>query len=1017
MIRSAALKVALLAAALTAVARAQPIQVSETDARYFQWRGNDRVQLIGYDYYSLFNTDQIDPKLDWTDDSGKPYYEQFIDMLVDNDLNFTRCFITSGWDNDRFPWARVDTPDAPLKVTSEHPGGERYPLVNLEEWDPVFWSRARAILDYASERGVVVQVCLIDECGLESGPGERRWPFHPFNPANNLPGTMGAWMLPAGLESGVPAAYDLGNQALRDMYVAYFKKWVAETEGLDNIIFEIGNEHTSGLRFHRWAVEMLRDVAQCPFLISANAFVDADRIYAMGGIEVIADHGPKTPFSTKALARDWRRFDKPMIVDTDGWFTSEEEYALTLASLQTALDQGAHVNHKARDRVRRGPEERIFVQHMRDLQRRSGGGAKWAWPKEVLDGERVEVVYDRRPMEYGVYLRRADVDDGWATIADERGKWCVYNQIENPSEHAGRYLYFAVDPGAFGRGPMTLDLELEAFLDAEEEGSVIIEYATEAGDFAGRETIALPKTRWETVTARLDDAVLGARQHNVADFRIDCGAPPATVLVHRIMATAEEGPVNGGSASEVEAITEFATSPKGERFAINGKGTFLRGVREGYVGGDWNPTYWNSFEPEVDYESYATQLRRWGLNWVRANGISMAEGSGRVHGANELPGEEPLENPPEPPYTRRPWVRSGGGIAWDGLPKYDLSDFDPWYFQRLDELVGTMNRHGIVVEFIFFHQHCLYEQFTHWADSPWRPENNVNDLGLPSGPVCYPEFYDLTNDALVAAQTAYVDRVLEALGKHPGVIYRIVDEYNGPANWVTYWVRYIQEHPSAPDDPVFQIGATLEVTRVLAGLGDVDSFDTTFFGVLPTGEICTPPSYQNVRLAGHCPPEFSQGEAIGATLDHLFDRWIKAYVGEGDPTVDGFLRAMTGGGAGWFYHGADPESFDASGSRIAAAIAERAGDMSGWFPSPRVLQEGDALCVGLPGRGYLLYVLSGDRLTVSLPAMAGGYSLEWLETAKGKWSMGSGVDGGRTLELELPGPDSTVLLIRPGALR
>jgi hypothetical protein len=49
--------------------------------------------------------------------------------------------------------------------------------------------------------------------------------------------------------------------------------------------------------------------------------------------------------------------------------------------------------------------------------------------------------------------------------------------------------------------------------------------------------------------------------------------------------------------------------------------------------------------------------------------------------------------------------------------------------------------------------------------------------------------------------------------------------------------------------------------------------------------------------------------------------------------------------------------------------------------------------------------------------MAGGYSLEWLETAKGKWSMGSGVDGGRTLELELPGPDSTVLLIRPGALR
>ena len=189
------------AALLAASAQAAPISVSETDPRYFNWRGADRVQLVGYDYPALMNSGRIDPSADWTTESTRPYYEQFIDLLVANGLNFTRCSVTSGAANDRFPWARVDAPDAPLRV-----GGERYAYVNLEEWDEVFWSRARAILDYASKRGVVVQICLIDESSLLSEPGGRGWEFHPFNPRNSLPGSMGAWMLTDGLESGAPAA-------------------------------------------------------------------------------------------------------------------------------------------------------------------------------------------------------------------------------------------------------------------------------------------------------------------------------------------------------------------------------------------------------------------------------------------------------------------------------------------------------------------------------------------------------------------------------------------------------------------------------------------------------------------------------------------------------------------------------------------------------------------------------------------------------------------------------------------
>ncbi len=998
------------AALLAASAQAAPISVSETDPRYFNWRGADRVQLVGYDYPALMNSGRIDPSADWTTESTRPYYEQFIDLLVANGLNFTRCSVTSGAANDRFPWARVDAPDAPLRV-----GGERYAYVNLEEWDEVFWSRARAILDYASKRGVVVQICLIDESSLLSEPGGRGWEFHPFNPRNSLPGSMGAWMLTDGLESGAPAAYDLSNQALRDMYVAYLQKWAEETRGLDNVVFEVGHASSAGLRFHRWIIDTLRGDCGCPFLISTNAVDEADRIYALAGVDAIADHGPRTPFTTKSRVGDWQRFRKPIIVGADSENGHDDDYALSLACLQTALDLGAHVSRTGRDMRSYGPEKRPFVEHMRDLKRLAASGAKWRWPNDVLEGEELRLACDRRTQELGVYLRRADSDDGRAEVSNERGRWCVANPVGGPSDEPARTLSFAVDPYAFGQGPLSLEVELEVYLDAAADGALTVDYASRGEPYGGRVTSPLRKGRWETLGLMLSSVTLGGLQDGDADLRIDGGAPPARLLLHRIAVRAVRSASNGAPKSE--AITEFAVSPQGERFTINGKGTFLRGLTEGFVGGDADATYWNSYEPEADYERYADRLTDWGINWIRINGISMVEGSGRAFGANALEGEQASAQPPLPPYTRRPWVRSGGGIAWDGLPRYDLYDFDPWYFQRLDEFVSTMNRRGIVVEFTLFHQRTLSQEFTHWADSPWRPENNANGLGLPSTPVCYPQFYDLTNDALVAAQAAYVDRVVEVLGKYPGVIYRIADEYNGPGGWVTHWVRHISAHPGMVTKPVFQVGASLEVTRVLAGMGEVQSLGISYFGVLPDGAISTPPSYRDVPIAGFCPPEYHEGEAIGATLSHLYQRWTRAYVGQGDVEPDSFLRAFASGGAGWFYGTAPREGVDPAGALAAVAIVERAGDLAGWLPAPGIIQKGRTECVGQSGKGYLLYVPEGGALTLTLPAMAGGYSVSWFEPSKGKWSTGAGVEGGRAIELKPPSRDATVLLVRPGALQ
>ena len=55
-----------------------------------------------------------------------------------------------------------------------------------------------------------------------------------------------------------------------------------------------------------------------------------------------------------------------------------------------------------------------------------------------------------------------------------------------------------------------------------------------------------------------------------------------------------------------------------------------------------------------------------------------------------------------PPLLEQPWARSKEGIAWDGLPKYDLTQFNPWYFQRLREFAALCDKKGTILFHNFY---------------------------------------------------------------------------------------------------------------------------------------------------------------------------------------------------------------------------------------------------------------------------------------------------------------------------
>ena len=108
-----------------------------------------------------------------------------------------------------------------------------------------------------------------------------------------------------------------------------------------------------------------------------------------------------------------------------------------------------------------------------------------------------------------------------------------------------------------------------------------------------------------------------------------------------------------------------------------------------------------------------------------------------------------------PPFFEQPFARTGSGTTWNGLSKYDLTKFNPWYWQRLHDFAQLCDERGLMLFHENYFQHNILEAGAHWADCPWRPANNVNDTGLPEPPpyvgdkriFMAPLFYDVSDSA------------------------------------------------------------------------------------------------------------------------------------------------------------------------------------------------------------------------------------------------------------------------------
>jgi Family of unknown function (DUF6298) len=171
------------------------------------------------------------------------------------------------------------------------------------------------------------------------------------------------------------------------------------------------------------------------------------------------------------------------------------------------------------------------------------------------------------------------------------------------------------------------------------------------------------------------------------------------------------------------------------------------------------------------------------------------------------------------PFYEQPFARSGVGTAWDGLSKYDLTKFNPWYWSRLKNFAELCGERGLVLFNENYFQHNILEDGAHWVDCPWRSQNNINETGFYEPPfevekriVMAPQFYDVTNPVRRALHENYIRQNLNNFTNEPNVIQFTSGEFTGPLAFEQFWLDTISDwEGETKNHPLIALATTKDV--------------------------------------------------------------------------------------------------------------------------------------------------------------------------------------------------------------
>ena len=194
------------------------------------------------------------------------------------------------------------------------------------------------------------------------------------------------------------------------------------------------------------------------------------------------------------------------------------------------------------------------------------------------------------------------------------------------------------------------------------------------------------------------------------------------------------------------------------------------------------------------------------------------------------------------PVFEMPWARSDQGQAWDGLPLYDLTQFNDWYFKRLKDFADLCDRKGCIFYFNFYNQHNLLETQAHYCDFPWRPTNCIQATELPDVNPVANVFYDVSHPLRRQLHQLYIRHCLDVLKDNRNVVLLTGMEFTGPLSFMQFWFDTILDWEKGAGRKMhIGVGATKDVLDAMlqdARYGPrIGTIDTRYFCLDPNGAL------------------------------------------------------------------------------------------------------------------------------------------------------------------------------------
>jgi hypothetical protein len=244
------------------------------------------------------------------------------------------------------------------------------------------------------------------------------------------------------------------------------------------------------------------------------------------------------------------------------------------------------------------------------------------------------------------------------------------------------------------------------------------------------------------------------------------------------------------------------------------------------------------------------------------------------------------------PFYEMPWARSGKGTASDGLSRFDLSRFNPWYYERLSEFARLCDQHGLVFYHNIYNTHNLLEIPPHWVDYPWRPANNINDTGLPEPPPIEPgnhihvanQVYDVSNPARRALHRAFILHELDELAGARNLFFSLGAQFAGPRSFQEFFQDTVAEWEKQTGRPVrIELATSKDITDAIlanpARARQVAVIDMRYWQYRPDGTLWAPPGGKNLAFREAITADFNRGagDAPPDTTPRQVYRQVREY--------------------------------------------------------------------------------------------------------------------------------------------